>query len=205
MATRGNDNSESVKITDGGGNAAGSDVTTTLQEGSPYQAASGLNDVRLLTAMANDTSKPMLTEVQWSDVSKEQQDVQRRVAGDSLSEMITGTRTGQGQGLDALQKSNPKLAAEVGRVAELLSKQTPEQMADTLKGMREMYKGFDGLASYNKESIDYLREQKLKPDVIMPLFEKSVEINRLPANKRPAEYQKMRSVIRNAYLDGGLG
>lgn len=201
MASPGNEGNESVNAGDGGHNLPGEDTTTAFQGTSPYQTAGGLEDVRKLTDNANG-DKDVVHEVAWTDSGNETtQDIQRKVAGDSLSEMITGTRTAKGQSLDQLRAGNPALAAEVEKVAELLSKQTPDQMNETLKAMRELYKGYNGLSTDNSVSVAALREGKLNPEGVEPVFQKAGEVLKLAPEKRPQEYRNIERQLRLFYLD----
>lgn len=187
-----------------------------FQGESPFQSKDGLTQVRGV-ADRTDQQVPGVPEVSWttnvaqiSDAQKTplenasgKNELNKAAVGDQLSGMILKNADGSPRSLESIRQSNPKLAAQIDKAAEILAQKSPENQSETLRIMKEMYKGLDPRSTDNRESKQALERAKRNPEYVLGAMNKAEELMKQSPQKREQEIKNIKVQLRTFYLDGG--
>jgi hypothetical protein len=199
-------------------NASSDTQTQPFQAESPFQSSDGLSQLRDANRINGSVILASVPDVSWSATVEKAGDAQRvpmesgagkadsqpKSVGDQLTSMILANGNGPGRNLEQLRDSNPKLAAEIQKAVEALTRgSSPEAAAETLRIMGELYKGFDPRPTDNRESKQELIRAKRDPEMVLGVLEKTREIMRMNPEKRPNAIKKLQIDVRTFHLDGG--
>ncbi len=195
---------------------AGEAKAEPFQGESPFQSRDGLTQIR---SVADRTVQqaPGTPEVSWTTNVTQISDAQKTPlespsgkgeltkegVGNQLAGTILKNADGSPRSLESIRQQYPKLAAQIDNATELLSQKTPEDQRETLRIMKEMYKGLDPRSTDNRESKQVLERAKRNPEYVHGALVKAEELMKLSPQKREQEIKNIQVQLRTFYLDGG--